>query len=101
MELVRRVSGHTTTDVVLKNYFRPGRKDFKKVIAGAMPALLTQGTIDVEAEEIPETPSQALEKALQMLEEMTGKTWKKQSEVVSTLVRQAMSLMEQPIPTGA
>ncbi|MBP7830984.1 MAG: tyrosine-type recombinase/integrase [Kiritimatiellae bacterium] len=43
MELVRRVSGHTTTDVVLKHYFKPGREDFRKAIQAAMPRMLTNG----------------------------------------------------------
>ena len=43
MELVRRVTGHTTVDVVLKHYFRPGREDFKRALQAAMPKLLTNG----------------------------------------------------------
>jgi integrase len=34
MELVRRVTGHTTLNVVLKHYFRPDRKAFAKALAG-------------------------------------------------------------------
>ena len=40
---VRRVTGHTTTDVVLKHYFRPGRKEFQKSIEWAMPRMLMDG----------------------------------------------------------
>ena len=40
MELVRRVTGHKAADVVLKNYFKPGRAEFAKTIEGAMPALM-------------------------------------------------------------
>jgi integrase len=36
MELVRRVTGHAGVDVVLKHYFRPGREQFKAIVAGAM-----------------------------------------------------------------
>ena len=43
MELVRRVSGHTTTDIVLKHYFKPGREDFRRAIQTAMPKMLTAG----------------------------------------------------------
>lgn len=43
MELVRRVTGHATVDVVLRHYFRPGREEFKKVLIGALPAVLTGG----------------------------------------------------------
>ena len=40
LELVQRVTGHRTVDVVLKHYFRPGREDFKQRILAAMPRLL-------------------------------------------------------------
>ena len=43
MELVRRVTGHTTVDIVLRHYFRPDREHFKTVLAGAMPDVLTGG----------------------------------------------------------
>lgn len=41
MELVRRVTGHATVEIVLKYYFRPGREQFKAVLAGALPDVLT------------------------------------------------------------
>lgn len=41
MELVRRVTGHATVDVVLRHYFRPGREDFKAALLGALPEVLT------------------------------------------------------------
>ena len=43
MELVRRVTGHATVDVVLKHYFRPGRADFKKALEAHMPPMLVGG----------------------------------------------------------
>ena len=43
MELVTRVTGHKTVDVVLKHYFRPGREEFRRAIEGAMPQMLTNG----------------------------------------------------------
>ncbi len=39
MELVRKVTGHRTVEVVMANYFRPGRE----ALVGAMPAVLTGG----------------------------------------------------------
>lgn len=36
MELVRRVTGHAGVDVVLKHYFRPGRDEFRAIVAGKM-----------------------------------------------------------------
>lgn len=41
MELVRRVTGHATVDVVLKHYFRPGREQFRAALANALPDVLT------------------------------------------------------------
>jgi len=41
VELVRRVTGHATVEVVLKHYFRPDRKQFKAALVGAMPKVLT------------------------------------------------------------
>ncbi len=43
MELVRRVTGHSTVDVVLKHYFRPGKEAFKTALETAMPKMLTSG----------------------------------------------------------
>ncbi len=43
MELVRRVTGHSTVDVVLKHYFRPGREAFRDALETAMPKMLTGG----------------------------------------------------------
>ena len=43
MELVRRVTGHATVEIVLKHYFRPGREQFKAILAGALPDVLTGG----------------------------------------------------------
>jgi len=75
MELVRRVTGHTTVDVVLKHYFRPGREDFKRALQAAMPKMLTNGE---------KTPK---EQVLEILDGITAKTWKKDVERVVILVK--------------
>lgn len=55
MELVRRVTGHSTVDVVLKHYFKPGREQFRMALAGAMPDFLTgEKTIHEPADELLE-----------------------------------------------
>lgn len=41
VELVRRVTGHATVEVVLKHYFRPDREQFRAALVGSMPAVLT------------------------------------------------------------
>ncbi len=43
MELVRRVTGHSTVEVVLKHYFRPGREAFRAALGTALPKVLTGG----------------------------------------------------------
>ncbi len=43
VELVRRVTGHATVEVVLKHYFRPDREQFKAALTGALPDVLTGG----------------------------------------------------------
>lgn len=32
LDLVQRVTGHRTAEVVMKHYFRPGREDFRAAI---------------------------------------------------------------------
>jgi hypothetical protein len=41
LELVRRVTGHATVEIVLKHYFRPGKEQFRAALADAMPVVLT------------------------------------------------------------
>jgi integrase len=43
IELVRRVTGHSTVEVVLKHYFRPDRENFRRVLESKMPAFLSGG----------------------------------------------------------
>jgi integrase len=43
LELVQRVTGHRTAEVVMKHYFRPGREDFRAAIFKAMPKMLADG----------------------------------------------------------
>jgi hypothetical protein len=95
MELVTRVTGHKTVDVVLKHYFRPGREDFRHAIESAMPKLLMEGGGAVEA--VDKGPGETLDEALKALEAMTEKTpstnsgraWKKELAEVAALIRQA------------
>jgi hypothetical protein len=43
MELVRRVTGHSTVNIVLKHYFRPKREEFRRALELALPKALTGG----------------------------------------------------------
>jgi len=82
MELVRRVTGHTTTDVVLKHYFRPGRKDFKRALQSAMPRLLTSGAGPSPREGVKD----AREQVLDICKGVTAESWKKDVERIAALV---------------
>ncbi len=74
MELVRRITGHTTVDIVLKHYFRPGREDFRRALQSAMPKLLTNGS---------KSPK---EEAIAILDGMTAKTWKQDAAKMRQLL---------------
>ncbi len=41
MELVRKITGHATTEIVLTHYFKPGRDDFKAALMKALPDVMT------------------------------------------------------------
>ncbi len=94
MELVRRVTGHKAADVVLKNYFKPGRNEFKRLIEGAMPALML-GTGEEKPDNKEVNPGELLDEALKGLEDATAKTWKKQIDFAAALIRQAKDLVKQ------
>lgn len=44
LEIVQKVTGHRTTAIVLKHYFQPGREEFRRTLAGRLPALLGDHT---------------------------------------------------------
>lgn len=64
MELVRRVTGHGSVDIVLKHYFRPGREQFRTALQSAMPSFMLQGG-----------PPDGVAEAIQILRASTAKTW--------------------------
>lgn len=74
LELVQKVTGHKTVDVVLKHYYQPGREEFRRALHSAMPKLLTNGS---------KTPK---EQMLEILEKTTAKTWKKDVTQLKDLV---------------
>lgn len=45
LEIVQRVTGHKTVDVVLQHYFRPGRAEFRKTLEKAMPRLFLESSM--------------------------------------------------------
>ncbi len=68
LELVQKVTGHRTTDIVLKHYFQPGREEFRRALQSAMPKLLTNGH---------KTPK---EQILAILDRSTTKTWQRDAK---------------------
>ncbi len=59
------MTGHKTTDIVLKRYFQPGREDFRQALQSAMPKLLTNGK---------NSPKDDMK---EILDKLTAKNWKK------------------------
>lgn len=74
IELVQKVTGHRTADIVMKHYFQPGREAFRKALHAAMPKLLTNG----------QKPPR--EEMLEIVEGMTPKTLKRDKARLLELV---------------
>ena len=88
LELVQKVTGHKTTDIVLKHYFQPGREAFRSALNAAMPKLMMNGsglvgqTIKAESRN-PEKPNKKIK---EILTRSTAKTWKQdQARVLEML----------------
>jgi integrase len=64
LELVQKVTGHKTTEIVMKHYFQPGREAFRQALQSAMPQLLTNGQ---------KSPKEEMR---EIIERVTPKTWK-------------------------
>jgi integrase len=79
LELVQRVTGHRTVEVVMKHYFRPGREDFRQAILRAMPKMLGDGGQKSLKEEMrnilkgmtPKTLKQDRPRLIELLERVT------------------------------
>ncbi|HNU53378.1 MAG TPA: integrase, partial [Verrucomicrobiota bacterium] len=76
LELVQRVTGHRTAEVVMKHYFRPGREDFRAAIFRAMPRMLADGGAQRSVKE----------EMRRIIEGMTARTWKRDSARLLDLV---------------
>jgi len=112
LELVQRVTGHRTVEIVLKHYFRPGRDDFRDTIMSAMPELLTAPTvvralpapggavaafIGAGGQQEPAGAGDVLEEALKALEAMNAKNWRKQRDVAAGFIRQVKDAGDVPV----
>jgi integrase len=78
IDLVRKITGHQTTDVVTKHYFRPEREQLRVAMQKALPGLLTSSAK-------PFTPA---ERAAEVLRSVSSKNWRKQ-------VDKALKILEQ------
>lgn len=74
-ELVKKVTGHATADVVMEHYFKPQRAQLKQAIETSMPNLLTAGKLSLAeraAEQLRSADSnnweEQIAKALEILE---------------------------------
>ncbi len=109
LELVQRVTGHRTVEIVLKHYFRPGREDFRETIMSAMPELLTAPTaapalpaasgtvaaiIGAGGQQEQVGAGDVLEEALKALEAMNAKNWRKHRDVAAGFIRRAKELVQ-------
>jgi integrase len=88
LELVQKVTGHKTTDIVLKHYFRPGREAFRSALNAVMPKLLMNGSVPdghtLKAESV--NPEKQNKKIRDILARSTAKTWKRdQARVLEML----------------
>jgi integrase len=76
LELVQRVTGHRTVEVVMKHYFRPGREDFRTVILKAMPKMLADAGAQKSAKE----------EMRAILRRTSARTWRRDSAKLSELL---------------
>jgi len=79
LELVQKVTGHKTTEIVLKHYFQPGREEFRRAIQSAMPKLLTDESKFVR-DKSPE------DQILDILDATSSKKWIKDCARIRELI---------------
>jgi len=67
LDLVRKITGHQTVDVVLRSYHQPGREDYRRELMAKLPQALTG---------ITSAPPPSLAEIRAKLVGMTKSTWK-------------------------
>lgn len=85
LELVQKVTGHKTTDILLKHCFQPGREAFREALQKAMPALLTNG--QKQKAESKEQKSEAGEQKTEI--ERIRRAWETERESLQEIVRKS------------
>jgi integrase len=98
LELVQKVTGHKTTDIVLKHYFQPGREAFRSALNAAMPKLLMRGAAEEKLKvetlktEIGNQDAEKQDKKIRaILERSTAKTWKQDQARVLEMLKGKIS----------
>ncbi|HEY4302329.1 MAG TPA: tyrosine-type recombinase/integrase [Candidatus Didemnitutus sp.] len=66
MEVVKKVTGHRTADIVMKHDFQPGRQEFRRTLATKLPPILGGRN---------EAPALASAELRERLIAMTAQTW--------------------------
>jgi integrase len=86
MEVVRKVTGHRTAEIVMKHYFQPGREEFRRTLAAKLPPLLGARS---ESEMLKPTELYARMGA------MTPETWEAiRDELMARLPSQSTKVVE-------
>ncbi len=77
-ELVKKVTGHATAEIVMEHYFKPQRSQLKEAIQSSMPNLLTAGKLSLA------------DRAAETLGTLNGNNWKQvKAEVLQMLGQEA------------
>ena len=89
LQLVQKVTGHRTTEIVLKHYFQPGREDFRRALTAAMPKLMTDETgpaLARAAGGVGRDAEATLRRVREIAAGMTLKTWQADKARIVELV---------------
>ena len=79
MELVQKVTGHATVQIVLDNYYQPDREHFRMIVQTAMPSFMAgegKSRDEVVIEILKNISPATLEKDRLRLLELFGQTVK-------------------------
>lgn len=94
LEIVQKVTGHKTTEIVLKHYFQPGREAFRQTLSAAMPKLLMsasntgQDAKSLKSAKAKPENNKADKAALAILKRSSAKTWKEDRARLMELLAQ-------------
>jgi len=100
LEIVQKVTGHKTAEIVLKHYFQPGREVIRETILSAMPELIPGPAIPAPANQsiVKEpagiygersSPLSLVQTAIKNVEQMNGRNWKEKRELALESLKSA------------